>query len=159
MAGSSCIHSGLLTALPRRLLASPRIRPCMPLHATPSPTACPAPPCATRPPQVLDVVASVSPEYWELKEAALFLSTPGALPADAALGLYVRAGASEWLYCGCVHAGHPSEAMPLQVRGGGCVDERVGALAVHTQCAHAALAVPPRAHAGPAALSPPALPP
>lgn len=69
---------------------------------------------------MLDVVATVSPEYWELKEAVLFLTTPGSLPANAALGLYVKAGPSEWLYRGAVHGAHPSEAMPLQASSHGC---------------------------------------
>ena len=69
--------------------------------------------------QVLDVCTMVKPEYWELKEVALFLVTPGALSPDAALGLYVRtclssSSDSGWLYRGCVHSSHPSEAMPLQ---------------------------------------------
>lgn len=65
-------------------------------------------------PQVLDVCSTVKPEYWELKEVALFLVTPGALSPDVALGLYVRCHDSDWLYRGCVHSCHPSEAMPLQ---------------------------------------------
>jgi hypothetical protein len=65
---------------------------------------------------VLDVCSLVRPDYWELKEVALFLLTPNSLDPAAALGLYVKAGPSEWLYRGCVHNGHPSEVMPLQVR-------------------------------------------
>jgi len=60
------------------------------------------------------VCTLVKPEYWELKEVSLFLLAANSLPADAALGLYVKAGPSEWLYRGCVHNGHPSEVMPLQ---------------------------------------------
>ncbi len=69
---------------------------------------------------MLDVCASVTPSYPDLKEVALFLTAPGALDAQAALGLYVRCGAAgggEWAYRGCVHNGHPSEVMPLQVGG------------------------------------------
>jgi hypothetical protein len=65
---------------------------------------------------VLDVCSLVRPDYWELKEVALFLVAPNTLDPAAALGLYVKAGPSEWLYRGCVHNGHPSEVMPLQVR-------------------------------------------
>lgn len=73
------------------------------------------------PPQVLDVCASVTPSYPDLKEVALFLTAPGTLDAQAALGLYVRCGAAgggEWAYRGCVHNGHPSEVIPLQVGSG-----------------------------------------
>ncbi|KAJ9514085.1 hypothetical protein QJQ45_002197 [Haematococcus lacustris] len=65
--------------------------------------------------QLLDVCTSVSPEYWNLKEVALFLTAPNVLDPALAVGLYVRTGASEWVYRGCCHAGHPSEVMPLQV--------------------------------------------
>jgi hypothetical protein len=71
--------------------------------------------------QVLDVCTLVKQEYWELKEASLFLLASNSLPPDAALGLYVKAGPSEWLYRGCVHNGHPSEVMPLQVGMGKAV--------------------------------------
>lgn len=67
--------------------------------------------------QVLDVCTMVKPQCWELKEVALFLNTPNSLDPSMALGLYVKAGESEWLYRGCVHNGHPSEVMPLQVSG------------------------------------------
>ena len=70
---------------------------------------------AVAPPQVLDVVSAVSPEYWELKEVSLFLTQPNTLDSNAALGLYIKAWSSEWLYRGCVHNSHPSEVMPLQV--------------------------------------------
>ncbi|KAL6750646.1 hypothetical protein V8C86DRAFT_2798491 [Haematococcus lacustris] len=63
---------------------------------------------------LLDVCTSVSPEYWNLKEVALFLTAPNVLDPALAVGLYVRTGASEWVYRGCCHAGHPSEVMPLQ---------------------------------------------
>ena len=64
---------------------------------------------------VLDVVATVTPEYWNLKEITLFLTAPNILDPSLGLGLYVHNGesASEWQYRGCVHATHPSEAMPL----------------------------------------------
>jgi protein Hikeshi len=68
---------------------------------------------------VLDVCTAVGPDYSQLKEAALLLAAPGCLPsASAALGLYVacgHAGANNpcWLYRGCVHAGRPSEVVPL----------------------------------------------
>jgi hypothetical protein len=96
---------------------------------------------------VLDVCTMVRPQYWEVKEVreaaeqlaaarpewrhtalttmaarspqvTLFLCAPNTLAPDLALGLYVKCGDSQWLYRGCVHAGHPSEAMPLQVRAG-----------------------------------------
>lgn len=60
---------------------------------------------------VLDVCTAVRPDYWELKEASLFLAGP--IDGAAAVGLYVKAGGSEWLYRGCVHNGRPSEVMPL----------------------------------------------
>ncbi|GBF96836.1 hypothetical protein Rsub_09692 [Raphidocelis subcapitata] len=66
---------------------------------------------------VLDACSAVRPDYWELKEATLFLSGP--IDAAAAVGLYVRAGDSGWLYRGCVHNGRPSEVMPLQWPTGG----------------------------------------
>ncbi|KAF8071039.1 Usp2 [Scenedesmus sp. PABB004] len=66
---------------------------------------------------VLDVCALVRPDYWTLREVALFLTSPGALPPDQALGLYLRVAGGDWLYRGAVHAGHPSEAMPLQLPG------------------------------------------
>lgn len=54
-------------------------------------------------------------QYWELKEVALFLTAPNTLDPSLALGLYLQCGSSGWLYRGCVHNGHPSEVMPLQV--------------------------------------------
>lgn len=50
--------------------------------------------------QVLDVVSTVSPAYHELKEIALFLTTPNSLPPDMALGLYVSIGAAKVPYMG-----------------------------------------------------------
>eukprot|EP00877_Chromochloris_zofingiensis_P014709 jgi/Chrzof1/9492/Cz04g05060.t1 len=67
-----------------------------------------------RPFQVLDVCTTVTPNYMDLKEVVLFMFTPNSLDPSAALGLYVKAGSSEWLYRGAVHNGHPSEVMPLQ---------------------------------------------
>ncbi|KAI8465157.1 MAG: hypothetical protein J3K34DRAFT_437891 [Monoraphidium minutum] len=61
---------------------------------------------------VLDVCTTVRPDYWELKEVALFLAGP--IDAAAGVGLYVKAGGSEWIYRGGVHNGHPSDVMPLQ---------------------------------------------
>lgn len=52
---------------------------------------------------LLDVCATVSPNYPELKEIALYLTKPNLLPVEAALALYIKAGSSEWLYRGCVH--------------------------------------------------------
>lgn len=63
---------------------------------------------------VLDVGSLVKQEHEDLKEVALFLLAPGGLDPSLALGLYVKCGSSDWLYRGCVHAGHPSEVMPLQ---------------------------------------------
>ena len=62
---------------------------------------------------VLDVVTKVSPQFTNLKEVALFLTAPNAMDASMALGLYIKVGNGEWQYRGCVHAAHPSEAMPL----------------------------------------------
>lgn len=76
----------------------------------------------------LDVCAAVRPDYSSLKEAALLLASPSALPAPVAaagapppvalgLGLFVRCGdmpaSDPWLYRGCVHAGRPSEVVSL----------------------------------------------
>lgn len=63
---------------------------------------------------VLDICTAVTPNVLALKEVALFLATPGALPPDAALGVYIKVGVTDWEYRGCVHAGHPSDVMPLQ---------------------------------------------
>lgn len=65
---------------------------------------------------VLDVCSLVKPNYWDVKEVVLFLTAPNTLDPNLALGLYVKCGASEWLYRGCVSNGQPSEVMPLQVR-------------------------------------------
>lgn len=62
---------------------------------------------------VLDVVTAITPQFWNLKEVALFLTAPNALDAHLGLGMYVKIGNGDWLYRGCVHAAHPSEAMPL----------------------------------------------
>ncbi len=35
---------------------------------------------------------------WDLKEVTLFLTQPGGLDPNLAIGLYVKAGGSEWLY-------------------------------------------------------------
>ena len=40
---------------------------------------------------------------------------PNSLDPSAALGLYLKLGNGEWLYRGCIHNGHPTEVMPLQV--------------------------------------------
>lgn len=64
---------------------------------------------------MLDVATTVRPDFWELKEVVLLLTAPTSLDPSLALGLYVRcASADGWNYRGCVHAGHPSEVMPLQ---------------------------------------------
>jgi hypothetical protein len=65
--------------------------------------------------QVLDVCMTVQPNYWDLKEISLFLMAPNSLDPSMGLGLYLKIGASEWLYRGCVHNAHPTEVMPLQV--------------------------------------------
>ncbi|MEW5303726.1 MAG: hypothetical protein WDW36_006388 [Sanguina aurantia] len=54
------------------------------------------------------------PDYTSLKEVCLFLMAPSVLDPASALGLYVKAGTSEWLYRGCVHGLSPSCAMSLQ---------------------------------------------
>ena len=51
---------------------------------------------------------------------------PQTLDPSAAVGLYVKLGGGEWLYRGCVHNGHPTEVMPLQVGGGGEKEEGRG---------------------------------
>ena len=45
--------------------------------------------------QVLDVGATVTRDYAELKEVALFLTTPNVLPPGQALGLYISVS-GEW---------------------------------------------------------------
>ena len=45
--------------------------------------------------QVLDVGATVTRNYAELKEVALFLTTPNVLPPGQALGLYISVS-GEW---------------------------------------------------------------
>jgi hypothetical protein len=62
---------------------------------------------------VIDVVTMVKPQFWELKEVVLFLTAPNSMDAAMGLGLYIKLGDGEWQYRGAVHAGHPSEAMPL----------------------------------------------
>jgi hypothetical protein len=64
------------------------------------------------------VCTTVTPSYRDLKDVSLFLTQPNSLDPSAALALYVKAGSSEWLYRGCVHNGHPSDVMPLQVGRG-----------------------------------------
>ena len=65
--------------------------------------------------QVLDVGTKITAQVQNLKDVSLFLAQPNVLEPHLALGLYVRAGSSDWLYRGFVHSGHPSEVMPLQV--------------------------------------------
>lgn len=60
-------------------------------------------------------LAIPSPPLPIMTQVALFLTAPNTLDPSLALGLYVKCGTSEWLYRGCVHSGHPSEVMPLQV--------------------------------------------
>eukprot|EP00887_Chlorella_sp_A99_P006703 scaffold3.g6703.t1 len=67
---------------------------------------------------VLDVASlaggSWAAAYRELKEVALFLTAPNALPPDAALALYVSTtGGSSWGFRGCITNAHPSEVLPL----------------------------------------------
>ena len=60
--------------------------------------------------QVLDVGATVTPQHERLKEVALFLSSPTALPDPSmALGLYISVFGKEWQYRGYVSLEHPSE--------------------------------------------------
>lgn len=70
-----------------------------------------------------------------LAQVALFLTAPGTLDPSLALGLYVKCGTSDWLYRGCVHNGHPSEVMPLQV----CRHETACKTMLHTAHQRAAL--------------------
>ena len=58
---------------------------------------------------------------------------PQTLDPSAAVGLYVKLGGGEWLYRGCVHNGHPTEVMPLQVGGGG---RRRRGVVCSTLCSH-----------------------
>lgn len=59
--------------------------------------------------QVLDVLA-VTAEYHNLKEAALFLTSPASLPDPSlALGLYISVGGEQWQFRGYVSVDHPSE--------------------------------------------------
>ena len=62
----------------------------------------------------LDATACVNPNHDVLKEACLFLTTPGGLPADAALGLYVSVGGEDWQYRGSVSNQRPSDVFPLK---------------------------------------------
>lgn len=62
---------------------------------------------------VLDIVTTVTPQFWDLKEVTLFLTAPNVLDPTMGLGLYIRVGSGEWQYRGCVHSSHPSESMPL----------------------------------------------
>ena len=49
---------------------------------------------------VLHVTTSVTPNYLELKEVSLFLTRPDCLPPQAALGVYVSTGGTDWAYRG-----------------------------------------------------------
>ena len=69
--------------------------------------------CTSPTQYVLDVVTTVTSQVSDLKEVALFLTSPGVLDPSMGLGLYIKAGSGDWQYRGCVHTGHPSEAMPL----------------------------------------------
>ncbi|CAL5219406.1 g1234 [Coccomyxa viridis] len=62
---------------------------------------------------LLDVGATVTREYAELKEVSLFLAQPNVLPPGQALGLYISVS-GEWQWRGFVSNDHPSEVMPLQ---------------------------------------------
>ena len=48
-------------------------------------------------------------------QISIFLTQNGMLDPNLALGLYVKTRESDWVYRGCVHNAHPSEALPLQV--------------------------------------------
>lgn len=63
---------------------------------------------------LLDVGATVRPDFTALKEVALFLVAPNLLPPGAALALYISVGGGDWMYRGYVSAEHPSEVLPLQ---------------------------------------------
>lgn len=59
---------------------------------------------------------SVTPDYQALKEVALFLTGPGAIPDPLlALGLYISLGGQEWQFRGYVSVDHPSEVGTLPV--------------------------------------------
>lgn len=61
--------------------------------------------------KVLDVGSTVTPQYENLKEVALFLAGPTSLPDPSkALGLYISVGGQEWQYRGYVSTTHPTEA-------------------------------------------------
>ena len=68
----------------------------------------------TRTLQVLDVLTAVTPDYRSLKEVALFLVSPAALPdIGLALRLYISIGGQEWQFRGYVSIDHPSEVQLL----------------------------------------------
>ncbi|CAD7696175.1 unnamed protein product [Ostreobium quekettii] len=66
---------------------------------------------------VLDVGSKITQQISDLKDVSLFLAQPNVLEPHLALGLYVKAGSSDWLYRGFVSSAHPSEVMPLQWPG------------------------------------------
>ncbi|EFN55405.1 hypothetical protein CHLNCDRAFT_134521 [Chlorella variabilis] len=64
---------------------------------------------------VLDATNTVTHDYHDLKEVALFLTQAGVLPPDLGLALYVSIGGADWSYRGerFVSNGHPSDVLPL----------------------------------------------
>lgn len=56
----------------------------------------------------------VTPQHTDLKEISIFLTAQNCLPPDAALGLYVSVGGSEWSFRGFISNSHPSDVVPLQ---------------------------------------------
>mmetsp|Transcript_58564 Transcript_58564/g.186703 ORF Transcript_58564/g.186703 Transcript_58564/m.186703 type:complete len:192 (-) Transcript_58564:10-585(-) len=60
---------------------------------------------------VIDVSASVTTNYQELKEVCLFLTMPNALPPGAALSLFVSVGGGVFDYRGSVSNTRPSETI------------------------------------------------
>jgi len=58
------------------------------------------------------VCQTVKPNYGDLKEVCLYLSAPQALDPNAALGVYVSCGGTDWQYRGCISSGRPSDVFP-----------------------------------------------
>lgn len=63
---------------------------------------------------VLDVTSTLAGiPHTDLKELAIFLTRPNALPPDAALAMYVSVGGALWSFRGYISNSHPSDVLPL----------------------------------------------
>jgi protein Hikeshi len=63
---------------------------------------------------LMDVGSLAGTAWQDLKEVALFLARPDALPPGAALALYVSVGNSTaWAFRGFLSQAHPSDVLPL----------------------------------------------